>query len=289
MTSSALELRVFLDVMEQHYVNNLSIYPMISKSDILICKDRLTDFSTNGIETDMLYDIIMEPLVKTSLGHFLYFLNNNKSLKEDINVQEIKEFHPNYVRFQYMDQLIKQKASVTLGSFMLYELAPGTALIDINKLSLKIDSMLVNPILKKLVDPYIKMLKVDGDQIDRILGYEKTRKKPTKGIGILYFVLLDLYLGELDLFIYDTIKASELKIFWCRCLNTALIGFTDKKTVLQFKEIFQLPVVLPAWGLTAKVRSVNRGGRVIRPWRGKLFINAEGILKWERPESIIEM
>lgn len=100
---------------------------------------------------------------------------------------------------------------------------------------------------------------------------------------------MDLYLEHLDYFIYETINKSGLNCFWSRCLNTAILGFTDKKTVFKLNDILQLHIVLPAWGLTAKVRSGTRGGRVLRPWQGKLYINTEGHLQWERPESIIEM
>ncbi|KAF5177853.1 hypothetical protein FRX31_032561 [Thalictrum thalictroides] len=198
----------------------------------------MTDLSNNVIKSETIYDPIMEPLVQSSLANFLYL----KRMSTDNKLPDIKEFHPNYVRYQFLDHLMDNKASVTLGSLKLFEFQPGTSSMDISKLMVKVDSLLVNPILKNLVTSYIMKLQVGGDQIDRILG----------------------------------------------SLNSAVLGFTDKKTVLKLNEILQLPIVLTAWGLTAKVRSCNRGGKILRPWHGKLYISTEGLLKWERPESIID-
>jgi len=102
---------------------------------------------------------------------------------------------------------------------------------------------------------------------------------------------MDLYLDHFDSFIFEALNKSELGLntFWSRTLNTVIIGFTDKKTALRFSEVVQLNNILPAWGLTAKVLSASRNGRVLRPWSGKLYINSEGMLQWKRPESILEM
>lgn len=91
--------------------------------------------------------------------------------------------------------------------------------------------------------------------------------------------------------IYDTKNNANVGFrgFWSRCLNTAILGFTEKEETQQFNKIINFDIVLPAWGLTAKVHSANKGGRVLRPWKGKIYINMEGRLQWERPESIIDM
>lgn len=284
--TTCTELLSFFEIMDLNYKNHSSEYPMITCTEIKCFKDRMTDLSNNVIDSDTIYDPIMEPLVQSSLANFLYI----KKYSSNTKLPYLKEFHPNYVRYQFMDQLIENKTSVTLGFLKLYEFNPGTSSMDICKLKIKVDSLLVNPILKILVNSYILKLQVGSDQIDRILDFVQTKKKPTKGIGLLYFLLMDLYLEHLDLFIYETLNAFNLKnCFWSRCMNSAVLGFTDKKTVLKFNEILQLPFVFTAWGLTAKVRSCNRGGKVLRPWRGKLYISTEGVLQWERPESIIEI
>lgn len=164
-----------------------------------------------------------------------------------------------------MDDLIANKASVTLGSFSLYELSPSTASMDRDKLMLKVDSLLLNPILRILVASFVKKLQVDGDPADRITGVVNTRRKPTRGMGLLYFILMDLYLEHLDSFIYETINQARLNCFWARCLDSAILGFTDKKAVLEFNEMFKLHIVLTAWGLMAKVRSGSKGGKILRP------------------------
>jgi hypothetical protein len=73
-----------------------------------------------------------------------------------------------------------------------------------------------------------------------------------------------------------------------RCPLSVSPDFT-KSIRRKLNQILQLDCALPAWGLTAKVRTGTRGGRVLRPWRGKLYINIEGHLQWERPESRIDM
>lgn len=188
----------------------------------------------------------------------------------------------NVCRWQHRNALYKYK-TLSAPELPIVYLVTGS----IN--SFFVDALLQNQIIKRLVDSFVNKLQVDGDQVDRILGFVQTKRKPTKGIGLLYFWLMDLYLEHLDYFIYETINKSGLNCFWSRCLNTAILGFTDKKTVFKLNDILQLHIVLPAWGLTAKVRSGTRGGRVLRPWQGKLYINTEGHLQWERPESIIEM
>lgn len=290
------ELALFFACLEHNYQLNSSEYPLISSIDRKNFKDRMTSFSNNGIGedigSDMLYDPIMEPLVQSSLAHFLYMKKNCidfKGYENGDNLPDIMPFHPNYIRFRFMDSLIANKASVTLGSFKLYDFSPSTTYMSRDKLMLKVDELLQNPIIKELVYSFFKKLQVDGDTLDRILGFVQTKTKPTRGIGLLYFILMDFYLEHVDHFIYESINKSGLNCFLGRCLNTAILGFTDKRTVPKLNKILLLDCALPAWGLTAKVRTGTRGGRVLRPWRGKLYINIEGHLQWERPESIIDM
>ena len=98
---------------------------------------------------------------------------------------------------------------------------------------------------------------------------------------------MEIYLDHVDPLIHTAIRNSGLNSFWARCLNTAILGFTDKRDVPKLNKILNMDNVLPAWGLTAKVNTGNRGGRVLRPFQGKLFIDVEGHLRWERPESLI--
>lgn len=116
-------------------------------------------------------------------------------------------FHPNSI-FRFMDSLIANKASVTLGSFKLYDFSPSTTT---DKLMLKVNELLQNPIIKELVYSFLKLkkkLQVDGDTLDRILEFVQTKTKPTKGIGLLYFLLMDLYLEHVDYFLYESINKS---------------------------------------------------------------------------------
>lgn len=105
---------------------------------------------------------------------------------------------------------------------------------------------------------------------------------------MLYFILLDLYLEYVDALVVDSINKSGVGCFWARSLNICILGMIDKKT-LKLSEILQLHLILPAWGLTYKLRSGSRGGKIIRPFKGRLYIDRDGHLQWERPESVIEI
>ncbi|KAL3529530.1 hypothetical protein ACH5RR_008852 [Cinchona calisaya] len=143
-------------------------------------KDRITSFSNNGIGgigCDMLYDPLMGPLVQSLLAHFLYMKKNRIDFKQCENgdkLPDLTAFHPNYIRFAFMDSLIANKASVTLGSFKLYDFSPSAAFMDRDKLMLKVSELLQNPILEALVYSFVKKLQVDGDTLDRILEFVQT-------------------------------------------------------------------------------------------------------------------
>lgn len=81
--------------------------------------------------------------------------------------------------------------------------------MDRENLMLKVNILLETPILQILVESFIQKLQVDGNQLDRILGFVQTKRKPTRGIGLLYFILIDLYLEHLDSFICESLKKSE--------------------------------------------------------------------------------
>lgn len=73
---------------------------------------------------------------------------------------------------------------------------------------------------------------------------------------------MDFYLELVSYFLFELLNNSGLNCFWSRCLNTAIVGFEDKRTQ-KLDKIFKLDFVLPVWGLTAKVRTGFRGGRVL--------------------------
>lgn len=294
------ELALFLACLEQNYKSNPSDFPLISSIDISNFKSRITSISNNEIAddigSDMLYDHnIMIPLVQSSLAHFLYMKKNRIEFKWSENgdgeqLPEIKPFHPNFVRFRFLDNLTANKATVTLDSFKLYDFSTSTNYMDWDKFKIKLNELVKDPIIKDFVYCFFST-KLQGDgmssiRILDILVLIKIKKNSDRGLGLLYFILMDLYLEHVDYHIYESINVSGLNCFWGRCLNTAILGFTDKRTAPKLDKILKLDCVLPAWGLTATVCTGTKGGRVFRPWRGKLYINKEGHLQWERPESI---
>lgn len=175
-------MEFFFVVLEHNYKLNSSSYPMISSVDMNCFKDRMTSFSNNGIGDighEMLYDPIMEPLVQSSLAHLLYMKKNSIPLKEyetGDKLPDLSVFHPNYIRFYFMDNLISNKASVTLGSFKHYFFSPSTACMNWDKLLQKVNELLQNPVLESLVHSFfVKELQVDGDPLNRTFGLVKTQ------------------------------------------------------------------------------------------------------------------
>ena len=65
------------------------------------------------------------------------------------------------------------------------------------------------------------------------------------------------------------------------------IGYPSKKDALNTLKNIDLDTILPAWGLFSKVHTASKGGKVHRPWKGKLSINSDGLLKWVRPKSLV--
>lgn len=295
MNNFTNDLTFFLAVVDNEYKKNSTKYHIISKADIDSFKDHLSSSSNYDIESgseeirlDGLFDPLMEPLIQSSLAHFLFIKKNDIPCKKGENGEDIPDltaFHPNYIRFRFMDQLVTNKASIRLTSFKLLDFSPSTVLIDRKILMQKVRELIHNPKLEALVLFFIQKLQADGDKSERILGFGQT--KPAKRIGLLYFLFMELYLVVIDDYIHERIHL--LNCFWVRCLTTGLICFSDQKTIPKVVNILKLDGALPAWGLTAKVSTGTRGGRVLRPWRGKLYINIDGHLQWERPESIIDM
>lgn len=273
-------MELFLSLVDMCYEVNKSEFPLISKSDLHAFKNRMEECDKGDVDGCQLYDPIMSPLVQFSLSHLLYMK------KMRIEQPNITAFHPNYLKFYFFDKLIYSKSDVTFGAFKLLEITPGAASIDQKLLMIKVDDLIQNPTLRAMIYIFVCQLQVDKDKdpLEKVLGYLKNKRQTT---GLIYFILIDLYLEHLDKVVLDIIQKGGQKCIWVRCLNTALLCFPDLNR--SSNDLLQMDIVLPAWGLTAKATSVNRGGRIIRPWRGKLYINCEGHLQWCRPESIIEI
>ncbi|KAE9584338.1 hypothetical protein Lalb_Chr00c21g0405601 (mitochondrion) [Lupinus albus] len=276
----------FIMLIYQVYMAENPPFPLISDFDVGVFMDRMESMGYNecDVPDNQLYDPIMEPLIRSALAHLLYI--EKKSLE---GPNHSKAFHPNLFKLNFMEYLIASKGTVTFCAFRIFEFKPCSASMDKSKLILKVEALIPNPTIRRLLAIFINNLKIDKeeDPIDKIVGSVQSKKKAAKGRDYLYYILMDLYLEEFDPFIIDVLLKSDLKCIWERCLDTAFLGFSDEKRPYNLKDILQLQALLPAWGLTANVRSCIKGGRVIRPWNGKLYLNCEGRLQWVRPESTI--
>lgn len=115
----------------------------------------MKDFEENGADyAYMHYDPIMYPLVQSSL--FLY-LSKCGAERIDLNI-----CHP-HLRLSFIDSLVARKSTVTLGSFKLYELSPGSAPIDRDKLIQKVGRLVNSRSFRNLVYFSVQKLQSKGD------------------------------------------------------------------------------------------------------------------------------
>ena len=272
------ENNFFISLVEMLYKERKSDYPLISSNDVerfIQRIDSMVDYPDNN-----LYDPIVDPLVKTSLAHFLYLKKNGLSTV-DINL-----FHPNLLRLNFIDNIVKDGRSY--GYINLYEITLGTSTISTEKIYDKIDNLVVNKYIKRILYYNVSKLQSKGDPLTIMLDYMSSKKtNPFNGMGILYFIIMDLYLENLDNIFYESIQRLGLNCMILRCLNTFFIGYPSKKDALNTMKNIDFDIILPAWGLFSKVRTASKGGKVLRPWKGKLSINHDGLLQWVRPESLV--
>lgn len=283
-TNHMNHLQLLLDLMRREYKVSMD-YNSIDEVNIKRFEDRITDLSNHDVMKyeDGMYYPIMEPLVQSSLAHLLYILKHN------IEFSSFKGYNPNDIRFRCIENLVHSKAHLTLCSIKFLTISPSTTSIDREKLMRKVNDLLKNPILHGMVEHFTKKLQIEGNQFERILDYQIHEKDPTRGLGELYFILMDLYLEFLDYIVLDTIKKSGCNAFWWRCTNTAVMGYLDKQSALKLKRSLPLSEILSVWGLTAKVSSGTSGGRILRPFKGMLYLTPESHIQWERPSNLIEV
>lgn len=279
----AMELDLFLKYVDLSFTEYaVEEFPMLSKRDVELWTDRMR--SEKAINCSDMFSGGFEPLIRSAMAHFLYHM---KYYRVEEKTPELISYHPNFIRFTFMDKLIESKQSLLMGAFTTYEFSPGTSPIDKTILMLQINEIVHNHKLVSLIERLVLNLQKEGSQIDRIVGFVQSKKKHHRGIGWIYFILIDIYLPMIDRYIAEIIQKNNLTCFWERSLNTAIICSADRKTMLKSRELLDLDNILPAWGLRAKVRSGYQGGRVVRLWNGALFISKEAKLQWKRPDSIV--
>lgn len=107
---------------------------------------------------------------------------------------------------------------------------------------LKVDQFLMNPILKRVVASFVEKMQGEGDPLKRMFSFMQRKRKPTRGMGLLYFMLMDLYIENIDSILYESIQQFELKCFWSRCLNMVFLGFPTEKDAINALDVFQLDI-----------------------------------------------
>lgn len=87
---------LYMCCLDHNFRLNYREYPTMSHSDVNNFKDRILSISNNeeGIECDRLYDPIVDPLVQSSLAHFLYMKKNQLDLNEYSNGDNIPDRMP---------------------------------------------------------------------------------------------------------------------------------------------------------------------------------------------------
>ncbi|KAL3613024.1 hypothetical protein CASFOL_009551 [Castilleja foliolosa] len=133
------ELLSFADLVILNYQSNSVSFPMISQVDVKAFIEKLVEYKEGD---GLIYDPIMEPLVQSSLAHFLYLKKNG------MEIIDLKSYHQNDIRLSFLDHLVANKSSITLSWF--FEFAPSTASMDKNQMMFQISQLLVNPTLKEM-------------------------------------------------------------------------------------------------------------------------------------------
>lgn len=190
---------------------------MITDVEILNLKNRLS----SGVEEGpFLYDPIMCSFIQSSLAHFIYL----RRYRKDVNELTDKEipFNPNYIRYHFMDNVVSNKASLSLESFSHYEFSPGLTDMDMGRINHSINNLIEDTIIRDIAFSFVNKIQESGEAINRIRVLKKT--KPSKVLGLLYFVFMDIYLDVLDDYINKAIVDSSINCFWCRSLNTAILS-----------------------------------------------------------------
>lgn len=113
-------------------------------------------------------------------------------------------------RFHFMEKLVAERSSISLGCFKLYEFSPSASCMGKKKLMFQIEEK-NHPILKKVGASIIGKQQAEGDPHERLFGFIQKKRSPTRGIGLLYFILMDIYLVLLDEIIYSAIREYELQ------------------------------------------------------------------------------
>lgn len=230
------------------------------------------------------YPIEMLPLLKTALAHLIYIQ------KANIDVNDFKEFNPNVERINHFSQVVESVRDLSFQSFQFVSFCPGNSPMTNGLIKIPLFKMITSKVLRDLLLLFINELApVDVGINEMIFSRSSHKKDPTRGLGVLYFVLLDVYLDSVDAYFSSEVREKGVKFEWARSLNVCIFGFLDSKESRRFKKEFPLSELLPAWGLSAKVRTGTRGGRVLRPFNGKLFLSNDGKLNWIRPECVVDV
>lgn len=135
----------------------------------------------------------------------------------------------------------------------LYEFSLSSVYLDPAIFQDRVLQFIKHPLLRAHILYYMRILQPLPEGFigtERIIGAMET--KPLKKIGILYLMLMNLYLGHVDEYILDCLRKYELPCFWYRTFTTGLLFYIDKSTV-KANRCLALDAHLPKWGLSVKV------------------------------------
>lgn len=292
----ARDTELFTDLVVFLHKEQKREFPLISHNDVARFVDKVKESLKGAVllkfdegdggcyEESLEFDHILDPLLKIATAHFLYHKAEN--LREiDINL-----LNPNTLRFNFIDNLVRDKEDVEMGYFQLIELSPSASTMIKDMCITQIDEMLSESYIRGVIKYYVNKMHMDADPLKRINSVINDRRKsPFKGMGYLYFALMNLFLKHIDKIFEEYIETHAINCVRDRCLNTMFIGFPTENEAIRSLRKFNYSFFFPAWGLIGKIRSASKGGRVLRPWKGKLSLSHEGKLLWSRPETLLEM
>lgn len=287
------EMNLFLDVLNLNYRHNRGLYYQeITPDDVEQIRKVLLPLSNSIQDVIPELDPLVEPLISASMAHFLNILINGLhegewKVPEDYGKWN---YNPNSALYDHLDRVANKKESSYLGAIHLFEFAFSSATLDRDKMIRNMNYWIESPVLSALLSSFVGKLQIDGTTNERIKSFVKTRRSGrTRGLGLLYFIALERYLTVVDKYVTDSLAEHQIQGWWDRCLSTGVFGFRNRKAALKAHQLIALDKVLPAWGLSAKVSKTSKGGRVLRPYRGKLLIEAEGKLNWQHPKDVVDL
>lgn len=111
-----------------------------------------------------------------------------------------------------------------MGALHLFEFSFSSSTLDLEKLISNIVKWVEAPVLKGMLTSFVGNLQIEGSTRERIQSFVKTRRRGlTRGLGLLYFLVLEEYLSVVDKYVLDALAEHQIKGWWDRSFSTGVL------------------------------------------------------------------